>query len=115
MNTNVDSYISSQIEWKSSILKDLRECIHSADSEIIEEWKWEVPVFVHKKMICAISAFKDHVKINFFKGALLTDKNKLINAGLDSKAHRSIDFFEGDKVKKQELTELIKEALSFDK
>jgi hypothetical protein len=111
MNPKVDEYISSQDPWKSEILTTLRNVIHEADSEIVEDWKWDVPVFVHGKMVCAISTFKEHVKINFFKGAKLSDPHKLFNNGFDSKQHRSIDFKEGDNVKEKELRELVEEAV----
>jgi hypothetical protein len=112
MNPKVDNYIKNQEAWKGELLTRLRSSIHNADPEIVEEWKWDVPVFVHGKMVCAISSFKEHVKINFFSGAKLSDPHKLFNNGFDSKQHRSIDFKEGDTIKEQELKELIKEAVS---
>lgn len=107
----IDKHIKELADWRGEYLKKLRELIHQADSQIQEEWKWDTPVFVHKKMVCAISAFKEHVKINFFKGALLKDEHKLINAGLDSKSHRSIDFHKGDTIKEKELVDLVREAV----
>lgn len=108
----VDNYISDHTDWKGEILKELRSVIHSASPEITEEWKWGVPIFTQNGMICAISAFKNHVKINFFKGAQLKDPNHLINAGLESKQHRSIDFHEGDTIQHSPLKELVQEAIS---
>lgn len=110
-NEQIEKYITSFPDWQNSLLSQLRILIHTADPEIQEEWKWDVPVFIHEKMICAISAFKDHVKINFFKGALLSDPHKLINNGLESKLHRAIDFSQGDKIDEKALIELIKEAV----
>jgi hypothetical protein len=106
----IDKQIADAAGWKGEILASLRELIHEADSEIIEDWKWDTAVFTHKGLVCAISAFKDHVKINFFKGALLKDLHELINGGLDSKSHRSIDFYEGDNINGSHLRDLIKEA-----
>jgi hypothetical protein len=115
MNPQVDAYIKNQDQWKSEILATLRNVIHEADPDIVEDWKWEVPVFVHKTMVCAISSFKEHVKINFFKGAKLSDPHKLFNNGFDSKQHRSIDFKEGDSVPEKELKDIIKEAMELNK
>lgn len=112
MNPQVEKYVTSQEDWKNDFLQTLRKIIHKADPEIVEEWKWDVPVFAKKGMVCAISAFKDKVKINFFKGARLNDPHKLINAGLDSKHHRSIDFYQGDKIDAIGLEHLVKEAAS---
>lgn len=109
----VDAYISGITDWRGDILAQLREVIHDADPEIIEEWKWGVPIFTHGTMVCAISAFKNHVKINFFKGAQLKDQNSLINAGFESKQHRSIDFRQGDFVQSRKLKSLVKEAVEY--
>ena len=59
---------------------------------IVEEWKWETPVWSHNGNVLAFGAFKDHIKINFFKGALLDDPQGLFNAGLDAKKTRAIDY-----------------------
>lgn len=110
-NENIDKMISELKDWRGEYLTRLRKLIHEADPEIVEEWKWDTAVFTHKGMVCATSAFKEHVKINFFKGALLADPHKLINNGFDSKQHRSIDFREGEKIKEKALGELIQEAI----
>lgn len=109
----IDKQIADFPDWRGEMLAALRKIIHDADPDIKEEWKWGTAVFTHTKMVCAISAFKEHVKINFFKGAQLTDKHKLINNGFDSKQHRSIDFFEGDKIDEEKLKDLIREAVAY--
>ncbi len=108
----IDQQITDTPGWKGEMLKMLRKLIHEADPEITEEWKWGTPVFTHKGMVCALGAFGDHVKINFFKGATLKDPNKLFNAGLDAKTTRAIDIFEGDKINEAKLKDLIKEAVA---
>ena len=65
--------------------------------------------------VCAAGAFKDHVKLNFFKGASLQDAQKLFNAGLDAKDSRSIDFAQGDVVDDAALKALVREAVAFNK
>jgi hypothetical protein len=107
----IDNQIAGIKDWRGQMLAKLRQLIHEADPKIVEEWKWDVPVFTHKGMVCAISSFKDHIKINFFKGAQLQDPHKLINNGLESKSHRSIDFSEGDKINEPALKELINQAV----
>jgi len=106
----ISKQIASISDWRGDMLAKLRELIHEADSEIKEEWKWDVPVFTHNGLVCAISAFKDHVKINFFNGALLEDKHKLFNNGFTSKRHRSIDFSKDDRINEAAIKALIKEA-----
>jgi hypothetical protein len=106
----IDEQIANAPDWRGQLLKQLRQLIHEADPEIQEAWKWNTAVFVHGKNICAIAAFKDHVKINFFDGAKLPDPHGLFNAGLDAAATRAIDFHEGDSVNEPALQELIRAA-----
>jgi hypothetical protein len=108
----IDKIITATPGWRGELLKKMRKLIHEADPEIQEEWKWDVPVFTRNGMVCAISAFKDHVKINFFKGSQLKDPHKLINAGLESKKNKAIDFAEGDTVDEIKIKDLIKEAVA---
>jgi hypothetical protein len=112
ISDKIDQQINSYDDWRGDLLKRLRKLIHETDPEIQEEWKWDVPVFTKNGMVCAISAFKDHVKINFFKGSQLKDPHKLINAGLESKKNKAIDFAEGDQLDETKLKDLIKEAVA---
>lgn len=106
----IDKHIADLGDWRVELISRLRKLIHEADPEITEEWKWNTPVFSHKGMVCAVGAFKDHVKINFFKGATLPDPHSLLNAGFESKLHRAIDFSEGDKINEAALKDLVREA-----
>jgi len=108
----VDTYIASFDDWRGEKLKTLRRIVHDTDSEMTEEWKWDVPIFSHNGMVCAISAFKEHVKINFFKGAALNDPQNLFNSGLESKQMRSIDFKENDPIHEEGVRDLIRAAVA---
>lgn len=110
----IAEYIANLDDWRGERLAKLRQIIAEADSKLVEGWKWNVPVWATSdhKLVCAVSAFKDHVKINFFQGAKLADPHKLLNNGFDSKAHRSIDFTEASEVNEPALRELIQEALN---
>lgn len=100
-------------DWRGRVMAHLRDLIHEAVPDIVEEWKWDTPVFAHKGNVVAIGAFKDHLKINFFKGASLDDPQGLFNAGLDAKATRAIDIHEGDALNETALKELIAAAATF--
>ena len=110
-------HITNQIEelpdWRGKMLAQLRQLIHEAAPEITEEWKWGSAVFSQRGMVCSTGVFKDHVKINFFKGASLEDRQGLFNAGLEAKATRAIDFSEGDDIDTPALNELIRAAVAF--
>ena len=87
--------------------------ILAADPDIVEEWKWDTPVWSHKGNVVAAGIFQDHVKVNFFKGASLPDPHGLFNAGLEAKATRAIDLFEGDKINEPALKELVHAAVAY--
>ncbi len=110
---HITDQIAQLAGWRGYLLARLRGLIHEAAPDITEEWKWETAVFSQKGSVVALGAFKDHVKLNFFKGAFLNDPNGLFNAGLDAKASRGIDFNEGDKIQEEALIELIKAAVAY--
>ena len=111
----IDKQIAELKDWRGKTLARLRKLIHETDPEIVEEWKWGTAVFSDKGMVCALGAFKDHVKVNFFKGASLKDPHKLFNAGLDAKATRAIDLHENDKIVESAVKDLIREAVNYNK
>ena len=108
----ITDYIAELADWRGKLLARLRKLILATDPGITEEWKWGTPVWSLKGNVVAIGAFKDHLKINFFKGASLPDPHGLFNAGLDAKATRAIDLHEGDKINEAALKELIGAAVA---
>jgi len=108
----ITNQIAELADWRGKMLARLRQLILEADPDITEEWKWGTAVWSHKGNVVAIGAFKDHVKVNFFKGASLKDPKGLFNAGLDAKATRAIDLREGDKINESALKELIRAAVA---
>ena len=100
-------------DWRGKLLARLRKLILDTVPDVAEEWKWGTAVWTRNGLICAAGAFKDHVKLNFFKGASLKDPKRLFNAGLDAKATRAIDFTEGDKIDESALKALIREAAAY--
>ena len=109
--------ITRQIEdlgdWRGKLLARLRELILEAAPDITEEWKWDTAVWSQNGLVCSAGAFKDHVKLNFFKGASLNDPKGLFNAGLDAKATRAIDFSQGDDLDESALKDLIRTAVAY--
>lgn len=99
-------------DWRGEFLARLRKLIHEADPEITEEWKWDSPIFALNGLVCGVSAFKDHVGVNFFKGASLKDPGKLFNSGLDAKAMRTIKLFQGDKINDVAFKNLVRAGVA---
>ncbi len=109
---HIDKVINDLPDWRGKLITRLRKLIHESSSEITEDWKWDTPVFAYKGNVVAAGVFKDHVKLNFFKGVSLADPKKLFNAGLDAKATRAIDFVEDSKIDEAALKELIRAAVA---
>lgn len=108
----ITNQIAELADWRGKMLARLRKLILEAAPDITEEWKWDTPVWSHKGNVVAGGVFKDHVKLNFFKGASLKDPKGLFNAGLDAKATRAIDFSEGDDIDVSALKDLIRAAVA---
>ncbi|HEX4203932.1 MAG TPA: DUF1801 domain-containing protein [Ktedonobacteraceae bacterium] len=109
----IDQHIAELTDWRGQMVARLRKLILEADPHLTEEWKWETAVWSSQGLVCALGAFKQTVKMNFFQGAFLEDPQKLFNAGLEAKKTRAIDFHEGDSADEFALKELICAAVAY--
>jgi hypothetical protein len=109
----ITNQIAELTDWRGKMLGRLRKLILEAAPDITEEWKWDTAVWSHKELVCSAGVFKDHVKLNFFKGAFLKDPQGLFNAGLDAKTTRAIDFSEGDDIDASAVKELVRAAVAY--
>jgi hypothetical protein len=110
---HIDNHIKELTDWRGKTLARLRKLILEAAPELAEEWKWDTPVWSYKGNVVAGGVFKDHVKLNFFKGASLADPKGLFNAGLDAKATRAIDITEGEEIDETALKDLVQTAVAY--
>ena len=108
----IDNYIKGLDDWRGAMIARLRKLILDAEPNLTEEWKWDTPVWSYKGNVVAAGVFKDHVKLNFFKGASLEDPKGLFNAGLDAKATRAIDITEGEEINEAALKDLVQSAVA---
>jgi hypothetical protein len=106
--------IAELADWRGERIAQLRDLINESDLNLKEEWKWGTPTWTGKGNVVSLGAFKEHVKVNFFKGASLDDPTGLFNAGLDAKTTRSIDLREGDAINDGALTALVQAAADLD-
>ncbi|MCO5400415.1 DUF1801 domain-containing protein [Ralstonia soli] len=111
----IDARIAELNDWRGEMLAHLRALIRAADPDVVEEWKWSVPVWSHHGLICTGEAYKQTVKLTFAKGASVPDPTGLFNASLDGNVRRAIDFREGDKVNEKALKALIQAAVAVNK
>lgn len=108
----ITKHIDDLHDWRGTLIAQIRKLVHDAAPAAIEEWKWNTPLWSQNGNLLAVGAFRDHVKINFFKGASLDDPHGLFNAGLEAKATRAIDIHENDRPKTAALKELIRAAVA---
>lgn len=111
----IDRRIAELDDWRGEMLTRLRRVIREAAPDLTEEWKWDSPVWADHGLVCAVGAFNEHIKVNFFKGASLKDPKRLFNAGLDAMATRAIDIREEDKVDEAGLKELVRAAVAYNR
>jgi hypothetical protein len=114
----IDEKIKGLGNWRGTMLAKVREIIHEADPEIVEERKWVkptslgTPVFSHGGIVCTGETHKSVVKLTFAKGAALKDPKGLFNSSLEGNVRRAIDIHEGDKINEAALKDLIRAAVA---
>jgi hypothetical protein len=111
----IDARIKELDDWRGKTLASLRKVIKQADPDVVEEWKWNVPVWSHDGIICTGETYKSAVKLTFAKGASLKDPAKLFNSSLEGNTRRAIDFREGDEIDADALKALIRAAAALNK
>jgi hypothetical protein len=111
----ITDQIAALADWRGSLFARLRRIILVSAPGMCEEWKWDTAVWSQDGLVCSAAAFKNHVKLNFFRGASLEDPHGLFNAGLDGKASRAIDFNETDEVRVSALKDLIRAAVDYNR
>jgi hypothetical protein len=114
----IDAKIKELGDWRGKTLAKVREIIHQADPEIVEELKWAkatspgTPVFSHGGIICTGETYKNVVKMTFAKGAALNDPSGLFNSSLEGNVRRAIDIHEGEKIDEAAFKDLIRAAVA---
>jgi len=108
--------ISERIEelgdWRGETLGRMRALIQEADPEVVEEWKWGIPVWSHDGILCTGETYKKVVKLTFAKGASLQDPAGLFNSSLEGKVRRALDIHEGEMVDAAAFKALVREAIA---
>src|SRR5215472_2248652 len=111
----IDARIKELGDWRGKTLSRLRTLVKEADPEVVEEWKWAVPVWSHDGLICTGETYKSVVKMTFARGASLKDPARLFNSSLEGNTRRAIDFHEGEKIDDKALKALVRAAVTLNK
>jgi len=117
-NEGIDEMIAKTSGWRGETLAALREIVHDADPEIVEEVKWRRPsnpmgsaVFEHDGIVCLGVILKERVRLSFGEGSKLPDPKGLFNAQLNGKS-RAIDFYEGADLDRDALVALVRAGIA---
>jgi hypothetical protein len=108
----IDERIRSLGGWRAETLAQVRRLIHEADPDVIEEWKWSVPVWSHAGIVCTGEAYKEVVKLTFARGASVQDPRRLFNSSLEGNTRRAIDIREGEALDAAAFKALIQAAVA---
>jgi hypothetical protein len=108
----IDARIQELSGWRGETLATIRRLIREADPDVVEEWKWDVPVWSHDGILCTGEVYKQVVKLTFPKGAALDDAAGLFNVSLNGNARRAIDIREGELVDAAAFQRLIQAAVT---
>jgi len=117
-SASIDQKIKELGDWRGQTLARVREMVHEADPEIVEEWKWAkatspgIPVWSHGGIVCTGETYKNTVKMTFAKGAALQDPSRLFNSSLEGNLRRAIDIHKGDQIDEAALKDLIRAAVA---
>jgi hypothetical protein len=111
----IDARIEELDDWRGTTLSHLRALIKKAVPDVVEEWKWNVPVWSHDGIICTGESYKSAVKLTFPKGASLDDPSGLFNSSLEGATRRAIDFRDGDEIDEAAFKKLIRSAAALNR
>ena len=108
----IDGRIAELGGWRGETLARIRALVKQADPDVVEEWKWGVPVWSHAGILCTGEAYKNAVKTTFAKGASLEDPKGIFNSSLEGNTRRAIDFHEGAAIDEAGFKALIRAAVA---
>lgn len=109
----IDAKIRELADWRGETLSRVRQLIHDADPDVVEEVKWRgVPVWSHAGIICTGETYKSAVKLTFANGASLEDPSRLFNASLEGNTRRAIDIHQGEAPDEAAFKALIQAAVA---
>lgn len=114
----ITATIADLDDWRGETLRTIRQLIHEADPDVVEEVKWVkpsnpagVPTWSHDGIICTGEVYRAKVKLTFANGARLDDPDEVFNSSLDAGTRRAIDLHEGTELPARAFTALVRRAV----
>jgi len=115
MNSKVEAFYKDARPWHRE-LNALRKLV--LNSELKETFKWNNPCYTYNQAnVLIISCFKDRCALSFFKGVLIEDTYKALQApGANSQSVRLLNFKSVEEIlkKKNLIKEYIDQAIAIE-
>ena len=115
----ITAVIAGLDDWRGATLARVRDLVHEADPDIVEEVKWVkpsnpagVPTWTHDGIICTGEVYKTNVKLTFFSGAALDDPTGLFTSSLGGGTRRAIDLGEHADLDAEAFRALVRAAVA---
>ena len=115
-NPKIDAYIARQQKWR-----DESEALRAIVLEcgLVEEMKWGVPCYTFDMAnVVIIHGFKDYCALNFFKGGLMKDPDRILVRQTENvQGGRQIRFTELGKIRQMRdtIVAYLREAVEVEK
>jgi hypothetical protein len=108
----VDLFMLDLPEDIQEIARALRKIIFATSLELVEEYKWSMPNYSYRGLVCYLQTAKKHVNLGFQKGNELveTDVNNLLQG--TGKTMRHIRITKMEDIQSEAFTTLIQAAMS---
>ncbi|HEX3845333.1 MAG TPA: DUF1801 domain-containing protein [Steroidobacteraceae bacterium] len=108
----ISKRIAELADWRGETLGRMRKLVKEADPGVVEEWKWDIPVWSHDGILCTGETYKSHVKLTFAKGSSLPDPARLFNSSLEGNVRRAIDIHAGERIDAAAFKALVRAAVA---
>ena len=109
----VDDYIEGLPQWQQAVCREVRDIVHSVDTDVEETIKRRVqPYFVLEGNVCALLAAKRHVCVFLYDGGIVPDPEGIITRGHENKTARQISIHEGEEINADALRGIFRQIIA---
>lgn len=110
-NEEVTRLIQELPENIQEMMTALRKLILGVSPKLIEEYKWSMPNYSHKGLVCYLQPSKKHVNFGFQRGNELEEKDKHQILQGSGKTMRHIRINKMEDIQPESFSALIQEAM----
>ncbi len=109
-----DEWIENAPAFSNALAEQVREWVMRWEPDLTESIKWNMLCFSGRKLVCGLSACKNHLGISFFRGTELRESTVLFTGGEGNTSILSIRVTSLDELDPQALRQLLHAAVQLD-